>query len=124
MSRPRILVVDDDPSVLSLIAQIVAGAKYDVLTAANGFDALNIAVERHVDLLITDSQMPGIGGSELIERIKASGAIKRFLVITGWTQSVLEGVPFLMKPFKPDQLLGKIADVMAKPEARVSAHPA
>ncbi len=114
MTRPVVLVVDDDPSALSSVAQIVAGAKYDVLTASTGLDALDIAVERHVDLLITDSQMPGIDGSELIKRIKASGAAKRFLLISGWTQGATErGVPFLAKPFRQDQLLRKIQEMMA-----------
>ncbi len=120
MIRPMVLVVDDDPSVLSLIAQIVADAKYDVLTATSGLDALDIAVERHVDLLITDSQMPGIDGSELIMRIKASGAVKRFLMISGWTPAVVEGIPFLTKPFRSDELLRKIEDVMAGPFARAA----
>ncbi len=124
MTRPMVLVVDDDPSVLSFVAQIVAGAKYNVVTASSGLEALEIAVERHVDLLITDSQMPGIGGSELITRIKASGAIKRFLMISGWTQAEGEGIRFLTKPFRPDQLLRKIEDVMVKPEVRAFARPA
>ncbi len=109
------MVVDDDPSVLSLVAQIVADAnKYDVLTASSGMDALDIAVERHVDLPITDSQMAGMDGSELVRRIKASGTIKRFLLISWWTQGAMErGVPFLAKPFRQDQLLRKVQELMA-----------
>ncbi len=114
VERQVILVVDDDPSVLALVATIATRGGYEVLTAASGREALQITAERYVDLLVTDLAMPGMDGSELIQRIKSLGTISRFLVLSGWADAVRGlGAPSLAKPFSPDELLHKIRDVIA-----------
>ncbi len=111
---PVVLVVDDDPSVRSLVATIVAEGGYDVLTAAGGAQALQIATEAQVDLLLTDLMMPGMSGSELIDRAKSAGTVRRFLVMSARKDAAFEtGAPVLGKPFGVRELLRKIEDVMA-----------
>ncbi len=113
-ASPVVLIVDDDPSIRSLAALIVAGGGYGVLTAAGGPEALRITSQAHVDLLLTDFTMPGMNGAELIERVRSLGTTERFLVMSGTERASCEaGAPVLSKPFAANELLRKIEDVIA-----------
>ena len=75
MRTLKILVVDDDLSMRRILEIILETFGYDVFTASNGPEALEIyegslEIEMNIDLLITDRQMPGMLGEELIRRIK------------------------------------------------------
>ena len=70
MPLPTILLVDDDHDLREVVAAILAEPGYTVLTATDGYEALRILVDRVVDLLITDIQMPGITGFELARQAK------------------------------------------------------
>jgi DNA-binding response OmpR family regulator len=65
-----ILLVDDEPDLLEVGAAILAEPRYTVLTAADGYEALRVLVDRVVDLMITDVRMPGISGFELARQAK------------------------------------------------------
>ena len=60
-----ILVADDDRQLLDIVAEILAEPGYTVLTAADGFEAVRILADRHVDLMIADINMPGLDGLQL-----------------------------------------------------------
>ena len=60
-----ILVADDDRQLLAIVAEILSEPGYTVLTAADGFEAVRILADRHVDLMIADVNMPGLDGLEL-----------------------------------------------------------
>ncbi len=60
-----ILVADDDQQLLEVTAQILAEPGYTVLTASDGFEAVRMLADRHVDLLIADINMPGLDGRQL-----------------------------------------------------------
>ncbi len=110
-----VLVVDDDPAVLSLVALFIREGGYDVLTAASGQDALGILAEQHVDLLITDLVMPEMDGAELVRRARRLGAVSRFLVMSGYADMALEpGTPLLRKPFTPEELLSRIEPAVTR----------
>src|SRR5262245_53690664 len=65
-----VLVVDDEPSIRSLLRTVLAGSGYSVLTAAGGIEALDLLRRNHtIDLLISDFQMPGMDGLELYEAV-------------------------------------------------------
>jgi len=112
-------VVDDEAAVRSMVAKILAAGGYDVLTSANGADALRMAAEKSVDLLLTDLTMPGMNGVELITRARAeAGAnVRRVMVMSGFFGVLrhapeLDGVPLVSKPFTARDLLDKIQDVL------------
>jgi DNA-binding NtrC family response regulator len=72
-SHKRILVVDDEPTVLFVLHDILMalGNEYEIVAADNGLEALDRATKKPFDLVITDLSMPGMGGIELTEEIKA-----------------------------------------------------
>jgi PAS domain S-box-containing protein len=108
-----VLLVEDEPSVRQLAARVLEGRGYTVLGAGTGEEAL-LAARAHpgpVHLLLTDVVMPGMGGRELADRMKAEMPSLKVLYTSGYTDDeiVRRGVsehsmPFLAKPFTPDEL--------------------
>ena len=83
MVRARVLVVDDDPKVLSLMDRGLAFEGYAVDVAADGTAALAIARERPPNLVVLDVMMPGIDGLEVCRRLRATGGDLAILMLTG-----------------------------------------
>src|SRR5216117_3914816 len=65
--RPGILVVDDDAGIRENIADLLSSENYEVVSAANADEAMRVLESQRIDLLLTDFQMPGRNGIELIE---------------------------------------------------------
>jgi two-component system cell cycle sensor histidine kinase/response regulator CckA len=107
-----VLVVDDEALVLTMAETILTDFGYKVLTANGGQKALTILSrgDTHVDLVVTDLVMPGIGGRELVERIRQLNPAINILCTSGYTlpSDHHEGTLFLQKPFTSRQLLSKV----------------
>jgi two-component system, OmpR family, KDP operon response regulator KdpE len=71
MNEGRVLVVDDDPQILRAVRTSLQGHSYEVLTAGNGETALDLLPDADVDLIVLDLGLPGIGGQEVIKRVRA-----------------------------------------------------
>ncbi len=112
----RILIVDDHPNTASMLARALGqfNRPVEVLTARNGKEALEIAGQQGVDVLITDFMMPGMNGLELIERLQ-SGAHGHepgyIILITAYdspglaaTARRLKVHQYLIKPVQPEKL--------------------
>lgn len=109
MSR-RVLVVDDDPLVLDVIASMLADLGCDVVTADGGMDALEkLNIDANIDVLITDINMPGVNGYELVHAVRRHYPGLRVLVCSGYAEPE-QGVPLVRKPYTQD----KLASVMAR----------
>lgn len=65
-----ILVADDDPILLETVSQVLSEPGYTVVTARDGYEAVRILADRHIDLMITDIKMPGLSGIELAAQAK------------------------------------------------------
>jgi CheY-like chemotaxis protein len=114
-SAMKILVVDDDPDVLTVASMTLAADGYEVLSAHNGSEALEILqANRDVDLLFTDIVMPGsIDGFDLAERAKQMRPGLRVLYSSGYLRD--EGVwhgSLLTKPWRPDDLQTAIKNAL------------
>lgn len=115
-----ILVVEDDGQLRQMIAQILKGAGYTVLEAENGARALRVSEEvGGIDLTLTDIVMPGMSGRTLAEKLKDSGFSEPVLFMSGYAgdanayrEAISSGVPLLMKPFAPEQLLEKVRSML------------
>ena len=77
----RILVVDDTEDNLDLICDVFADLPYELLTARNAEDALDIAHRDHLHLAILDVQMPDVDGYDLCKRLRTMPDMRRFPVI-------------------------------------------
>jgi PAS domain S-box-containing protein len=116
-----VLVVEDDPAVLSLSCRALEAEGYTILCASDGSDALRI-VERHggeIHLLLTDVVMPGMSGRQLAEQMAARRTGIRILYMSGYPGDAavhhgafVRGSHFLQKPFSPDGLTRKVRETL------------
>ncbi len=81
--KEKILIVDDDQDVLDTLKFALKLEGYEVMSAANGHDALNTLHSNGIDLVITDIKMPMINGVELIRRIRESDEEIEIIALTG-----------------------------------------
>ena len=116
-TQQRILVVDDDPSVLRMLTKYLGDAGYEVLTAANGVEALRLIHSKGCPLVITDWMMPEMDGLDLCRAIRASEGIGFAYVIMLTAQTDGDSLAkafdagaddFLTKPCKKQELLARL----------------
>lgn len=131
----KILVVDDELAIVTLLAEVLEEHNYTVFKALNGKQALDICMREKPDLVISDIMMPGIDGYELSRQIKNNpqlSYIKIILMTAGFfNPAVAAGCydEFLKKPFDIEEvetLLQKIFPVNGSPQNfnnTVSHHP-
>ncbi|MCX5776473.1 MAG: PAS domain S-box protein [Candidatus Firestonebacteria bacterium] len=117
----RILLVDDDETILNMIYLHLQGEKYTVFKATNGSDAMKIFEEEKgkIDLLFTDSVMPGMRGLELAGEIKVMNPGIKVIISSGYLDGKTdvgeikrEGYWFLQKPYSLDKLNTIIRDIL------------
>ena len=116
-----VLVVEDEPAVLTLSRRALEAQGYVVLAASDAAAALRV-VERHggtIHMLVTDVVMPGLSGRELADRLVAQRPGIRVLFMSGYPGDAVvqhgglpQGSAFLQKPFSPDTLARKVRDVL------------
>ncbi len=112
----RILVVDDDPNILNLVAKMVKRLGHHSSTAEDAMDALFNLAKAHYHLVITDYKMPFMDGYQLAVRIKSQHRGTRVIIMTGhckeevtnWLQGSGTADDFLFKPFDLNTLKEKI----------------
>jgi signal transduction histidine kinase len=116
-----VLVVEDHPPLRDLIVTVLSDAGYRVLEAANGAEAIRIAQESSVDLVLTDVLMPGMNGPALIQQLRAQSERLRVVLMSGHDRGLLnnyaEDALFLQKPFTPKALAAMIARAFQAPPA-------
>jgi DNA-binding response OmpR family regulator len=114
----RILVVDDDPDILSLVRIKLESCGHDVLTAPDGEAGLTATAEQQPDLVLADWTMPRLTGIEMLERMRADPATAGipFMLLTARANEVDEpGIDgFLAKPFSLADLVAGVDAVLAR----------
>jgi response regulator RpfG family c-di-GMP phosphodiesterase len=89
--RPIVLLVDDEPRILSALERALRREGYEIVTAERPADALRIVEEKPVDCVVSDYKMPAMTGLELIERIAQRRPHAVRLLLTGWNHDVDRG---------------------------------
>jgi len=126
--RETVLLVEDEADVRTLTCEFLKAAGYEVLTATDGEEGLDIANKfaDAIDMLVTDVVMPRMRGPELAKRLKRLLPDLKVVYMSGYTEefseraSVLEGASFLQKPFSRDALLRQVHDTLkGKPTEQV-----
>ena len=119
----RILIAEDDADLRDLLIEILEETGYETVAAQDGHAALaHVANEReHLDLVVTDVQMPGVKGNELLQRVRAVRAEASVIVITafGSIEQAVEMVKqgaygYLPKPFQTAELLSTVATALER----------
>ena len=120
----RILVIDDDPAVTSLLRRGLSYEGYSVAIAADGPAGLTAAREMPPDLVVLDSMMPGIDGLEVLRRLRAADTALPVLMLTArdTPSEQVEGLEtgaddYMVKPFSFDVLLAHIRALLRRHEA-------
>ncbi len=121
--KPRILVVDDDMKFVKIMKKVLTLKGFDVQIVLSGVFALAALRASDFDLVITDINMPGMDGIELIKRIREFKPVQRVIVITGFpTLSTAQQVfklgtlNYVAKPFTSKHLFEIINTALAKPQ--------
>lgn len=115
-----ILTVDDEPRFIRLIEANLNAADYNVLTATEGEQALEIIVEKKPDLVLLDVMMPGMNGFEVLDRIrKFSNIPVIMLTAKGEESDRVEGLnrgadDYVVKPFSATELLARVKAVLRR----------
>ena len=118
-----VLIVDDDPAILDFIKEEIGQYGYRPILARNADEALILAENEKVDLLLTDIMMPGANGVDLAKQFAAIYPEIKVLFMSGYLCPPLahQGIPeseyaFVQKPFAPNVLVTKMRKVLSGPD--------
>ena len=117
----RLLVVDDEPNIVDLLATSLRFAGFEVATARNGSEALRLAPEFRPDLLVLDVMMPGIDGFTVVRRLRQDGMTAPVVFLTAKdstedkvTGLTLGGDDYVTKPFSLEEVVARIRAVLRR----------
>lgn len=120
MATERILILEDDEKLRTMLFHVLSGEGYQVDQAANGLEAIELASKTPYDLVVADIRMEGINGLEALSRMKESQPDLRSLVMTGYSteedsiRAIRLGVgDYLRKPFNFDELMDSVQRLLA-----------
>ena len=122
-SGERILVVDDEPDIVALVAYHLARSGYRVSTAASGPEALAASREERPALVVLDLMLPGLSGFDVLEQLRASEDTKdvAVLMLTARRDEPdrirglsLGADDYLTKPFSPQELVLRVAAILRR----------
>jgi two-component system, OmpR family, response regulator MprA len=123
LSRHRVLVVDDDQAVLSLLRRALVVAGYDVLVAEDGETALTLAGTQEPALVVLDVMLPGIDGFTVAHRLRATSATPILMLtakdtvpdrVTGLDSGADD---YLVKPFSVEEFLARVRALLRRVQA-------
>ena len=118
----RIIAADDEPDVLLIVKSALQGEGYEVRTATNGHEALEIAKQDPPDLFVLDVMMPGMSGFDLVKALKSNTATATIpiIMLTGISDrskikdALAGGVNYyIVKPFEFEELIEKVAKALS-----------
>jgi len=119
----KILIAEDEPDILDLVAFTLRFAGYEVVTCPNGEEAVGLANKELPDLILLDVRMPRLTGYDACKKIKENPQLKDipvvFLSAKGQESEIQSGMEagaeeYLLKPFAPDQLTDRVRSILAK----------
>jgi len=122
----RVLVVDDEPDIVALVAYHLAKSGYSVSTATNGSEGLAIARRDKPALVVLDLMLPGLSGYEVMEQLRAEPATSRVavLMLTARREEgdriqglTLGADDYLTKPFSPQELVLRVGAILRRVRA-------
>lgn len=122
----KILVVDDEPSVLAVVSRALRDAGHEVIAVSNGQIAYDVAMAETIDVVVTNNCMPGLNGAELVSALRQRLPGIPILHLddhsqgTQWQFQVPADVPTLFKPFDLTALKAAVRRLLYPPRP---SHP-
>ena len=121
----RLLVVDDEPSMLEFLEIMLRKEGYDVTCTTSGKEAISFCGETSYDMVITDIKMPGVTGLDVLRSVKEISPETIIILITAYAtmetaiQAMKEGAyDYISKPFSPQDLVASVEKVLeAEPQS-------
>lgn len=120
MGGETILIVDDEPTILEVVELYLQREGYQVLTAADGNDAIAVVNSQHPDLIVLDLMLPGVGGLEVMRWLQ-SGNPPAIIVLTALGEETdrvvgleLGADDYVTKPFSPRELVARVKAVLRR----------
>lgn len=121
----RVLVVDDDPDLVTLMVHQLSRAGYEVFTAVDGEKALQVASAVLPEVAVIDMMIPKLSGAEVLSRLRecpATSAIRVILVSASFDRYRETELPpgaddYIGKPFSPREVPARVLQVLTKPRA-------
>lgn len=120
---PRILLIDDEPSIREPLDEYLSGQGFTVTVASTAAEARSILLARCIDLVVSDIMMPGEDGLSLTRHIRATSAIP-VILLTARAEDTEKIVgleigadDYVVKPFNPRELVARIRTVLRRTQA-------
>ncbi|MBI3739405.1 MAG: response regulator [Chloroflexi bacterium] len=119
----KILIAEDEPDIRELVAFTLRFSGYEVVSASNGEEAVQLASREYPDLILMDVRMPRMTGYDACRVMKANEDLKDipivFLSAKGQESEIQTGLDagaeeYLLKPFAPDQLTDRVRAILLK----------
>jgi len=129
MNKIKILIVDDEPDIIELLAYHLKKHEFEIAMAHDGFEALSVAKSFLPDLILLDRMMPGKDGIQTLRDLRKVEALDRtiiiFLTALGDEESEIEGLSngaddYLSKPIKMELLVARIKNALRKADKKES----
>jgi type IV pilus assembly protein PilB len=128
-TRHRVLVVEDSPTVAAVVKYFLELEGFDVLSAADGFAGLNLALAELPALIVTDVNMPGMSGTDMVRAIRADARTREVRILMLSSDSSVESEAagldagaddYIAKPVEPKRLVARIKTLLAHARIRVA----
>lgn len=133
MAKDLILLAEDAPDIAKVVEITLAGEGFQVVTASNGAEALEMAFEQRPDLILLDVMMPKMGGLEVCERLRADIRTRNvpIIMLTGQAKQAPDRVKglnvgaddYIVKPYHGPELIGRIRSNLTRSREMRSANP-
>lgn len=124
MAKTRLMIVDDEVDLLAELKPLLERSGYQVVSASNGEQALEMAAAEQPDLIILDMLMPRLDGRDVLRRLRQSGNLTPVILLTHVNTtaervlSLQEGADdYLNKPFDPLELLARVQAVLRRTQS-------
>lgn len=126
----KVLVIDDEPSIASLVSEIIESYGHDVCVAFNGQQGLDLIKQNYFDLIISDIMMPHLTGRDLLNFVRSQpgSGRTRFILMSAVShlsrlESAYQPDAFLVKPFDISQIDEYVQTFLSEPESERNLSP-